>query len=291
MVSLSDRESKYQGEVTVLKNQLRDLETKITKLKRITPAPKQPVLTPLPELHLVPALDPANRLDGKSRPKKKLRTFMVDDAMKAIASGQQDGHELDFKDLWPDQAQLEMITKAIDQRNASIIEDRAKEENVRREAERKYVADLAAWEAAEAQRLQDLGESRRSARLVNLSIDANMERISLIQGNLREVQEHKNALEESERLNKEFQGRFASLRAKHELERRRIVHSVGKLKSRLIHILASRRSAMQTPSNCHGAIEFEYAARKAEGMLRMLRFELVRLYYRGLFHLLKIGGL
>ena len=276
--SLLEREGKYQGAVAALRDQLRELEARVTKLKRILPAPREPVFPPLSEVLLVPALDPANRLNAKGRTKKKLRTFMVEDVVKAITSGQHDGRELAFKDLWPDPGQEEVINTAIERRNATVLAERARAEEARREAERRYLADLAAWELAEAQRLESLKECRRSARLVNLSIDANTERISIIEEELRDLREHLLALEESAKLEEEFRGRFASLRAKHELERRRIFHSVGKLKSRLVYILAARRSALLMPSNCHNSIDFEYAARKAEGMLRMLRFELVRYF-------------
>lgn len=273
--SLAEREKKYEEEITALRVKLRDLEGRITKLKRLIPAPRKPEFSPLPDIMHVPTLNPADRMYVRGKTKRKLKAVMMDDILQRIRSGQQDGIVIDFMDLWPDPPQEEIIANAIRARNDIISDNRLKEENFRCEVESRYIDELTVWEREEAQRKEQLGECRRSARVINISIDANIKRMTRIQSELNEIQSHRRSLDEVAKHQKECEREFALVRTKHSLERRRLLHAITKLKSRLIYILAARKSALQMPNNSRNPIEYENVTKKAEGMLHMLRFELV----------------
>jgi hypothetical protein len=259
-----------------IKKEQRDNEAMIAKLKRAIPPPREPIFEELKELTFILPLPVEGRLNAKKKPKKKLRTFMLEDVIKDIASGAMDGVIWEFKqDLWPDDEQMEVINIAIDQRNALIVVGREREEQYRREVRALYVTEVKNWEAVEAERIVGLGRCRNQSRLLYLSMDAVTGRETVLTAEAKLLSEQIANLKGWAEVNSSAIGKYHAVRARQSLERQRLLHSVTKLKRILIKIVASRRDALEMPAGHTNEINLEYLTENAETLLKTLRYDMV----------------
>jgi hypothetical protein len=167
------------------------------------------------------------------------------------------------------------ITAAIEARNAKISDNRQKELQFRKETQDQFDADTRQWEKDEAERIASLLLCKRNARMLNISIESSLDRIALCENEKKSLRERLEGLQTWSTAHKEASSRYLVLRSKHMLERKRLLHCVFKLKRRLVYILESRRKALELPGATISAIDFEYATKRSENLLKQMRFEIV----------------
>lgn len=269
---------KLEETISELKASLRGVESDISRLKRPKLPPKEPIYDPFQNLLFVPLLSAEGRLDVKGRRKKKLRAYMVDEAIRKVEIGEFDGVSWDFKEYWPDDDQESRINDAVKKRNQVLHDVRRGEEVLRMESLAIYASAFKEWEVEEQQRLESLSVSKKLSRSIHLDLDAYMQRIIFCQSEsaaLRFQIDGLNAMVEQSTVSHR---EFVATCAQHSIQRTQILDRVSFLRDRLLHIVEARRKALELPSAALSVIDFTALQDQAESILRSLRYKMVSLY-------------
>ena len=272
-----------RGKLKKVNEQSEDIKKEVLKIQKSVldsrkphPEPKEPVFPELPPVPWVPKLPVSGGLDSRGKKKKALPNADLKQLIDAAESGALDG--VDNwpipENLFPSQAQLLKLGKAMAVRNAVLDQKRKAEEDLRERLQEAYLTEVERWEVMERRRLKELERNKKDCRKINLKFDSFMEIVARAQREYDQVEVDLSIVVDLKALHAKCKQRFKLARFKQQLEYERQKQYLDSLKKRLLRALKARRHALSLPETATDDLQYSALCRQSEAALRTLRYEI-----------------